>query len=77
MVFPVNVPNVPGVPSVIFAVGSQTPLTLLTQDLVPLLTGLAFSQAWGIYSGGLPVVIADNVEAFDYRQMWAFGGLPD
>ncbi len=25
---PVNVPNVPGVPSVIFAVGSQTPLTL-------------------------------------------------
>lgn len=76
MVFPVNVPRVPGVPSVLFAPGVAQVLNFLTADAVDLFTGAPLQQPWGIYSGGSPVILADNVVRFDYRQQWAISDFP-
>ncbi|MGN6774999.1 hypothetical protein [Rhizobium sp.] len=76
MVFPVNVPRVPGVPSVFFASGAGQILNFLTSDSVGLFTGAPLQQPWGLYSGGSPVILADNVVRFDYRQQWAISDFP-
>jgi hypothetical protein len=71
MAFPVNVPRVPGVPSVLFASTAGQILNLLTQDAIGIFAGVGLSQPWGIYLGGAPVVLADNVVSFDFRKQWA------
>jgi hypothetical protein len=76
MAFPVNVPNVPGVPSVLFASSVGQVISLLTQDAASLFMGGFQQQPWGIYLGGSPVVLADNVVSFDYRQQWAISDYP-
>jgi hypothetical protein len=76
MAFPVNVPRVPGVPSVLFASAVSQALTFLTQDAVGIFTGLSQQQPWGIYLGGSPVVLADNVVSFDLRKQWAISDYP-
>lgn len=70
----VNVPNVPGVPSVLFAAASQT-LTLLTQDALGLFFGSP-SSPWGIYMGGARVVQAETALSFDYKQQWSISDFP-
>lgn len=76
MVFRVTVPRVPGVPSVNFSANVSLPLTFLTAD-VSFGFGLGSRRApWGIYQGGSPVVLADNVVSFDYRQQWAISDFP-
>lgn len=76
MAFPVNVPNVPGVPSVLFAGGVGQVLSFLTSDAVSIFGGGFQPQPWGIYLGGSPVVLADNVVSFDFRQQFAISDFP-
>lgn len=76
MVFTVNVPRVPGVPSVNFSAGVSISLPFLTAD-IGFTFGFGIVRApWGIYQGGSPVVLADNVVSFDYRQQWAVSDFP-
>lgn len=70
----VNVPNVPGVPSVIFAAASQA-LTLLTRDALSLFTGSPISP-WGIYQGGSRIIRAETITSFDYKQQWSIADFP-
>ena len=51
-------------------------LELLTQDAIGLLSGSFLQQQWGIFFGGLPVVIADNVVEVQYRQQWSISDFP-
>lgn len=76
MSFLVDVPNVPGVPSVNFAFpGAGSILTLLTEDAVSLFAGV-LSLPWGIYLGPVPVVLADNVISFEYDQEYDISDYP-
>lgn len=76
MAFPVNVPNVPGVPSVLFAGSVGAALNLVTSDLASIFgVALGFSP-WGIYFSGFPLVLADNVVAFEYRNEWSISDYP-
>ena len=50
-------------------------LELLLADALSLIfRGRA--SAWGIYRGGIPVVIADSITAFDFRKQWAISDYP-
>ncbi len=77
MVDIVNVPNVAGIPSVIFnaaGLAADAASTLLTGDLV---TSFGSGpQQWGLYSGGAPVVTADSVLTMEYKQEWAVCDYP-
>lgn len=70
----VAVPNVPGVPSVEFAVGNFS-VTLVTEDAVGIFSGSP-AAPWGIYRNGAPVVVADNVVAFQFKKQWAISDYP-
>lgn len=70
----VNVPNVPGVPALI-RTGVQQALTLLSADGFGLARGLG-QVPWGLYRGGTPVVLCDNVVSFDFRREWALADYP-
>lgn len=48
---------------------------LLVEDAISLFTGQASPQ-WGLYQGGSPVVTADSVKGFDYRQDWQVADFP-
>jgi len=75
MTFPVNVPNVPGVPQVTFATGAVTQaLSFLTSDSVSGYFG--FSSQWGIFQGGAPIIVADSVVGMDYKQEWSLSDYP-
>jgi hypothetical protein len=62
-----NVPNVPGVPPLLTGTVPQALFGLLTSNLVAIPTNFSLPQ-WGIFQNGIPVVLADNVVSFDYRQ---------
>ncbi|MBZ9683203.1 hypothetical protein LB531_21330 [Mesorhizobium sp. CO1-1-2] len=51
-------------------------LDLLTQDAFGLLASAFGQQPWGIYYGGVPVIIADNVVEVQYRQQWSISDFP-
>jgi hypothetical protein len=75
MAFLVSVPNVAGVPPVNFAPDfTSVATTLLTADTFDIF-GL-FGTQWGIYLDGVPVIVADTVIAFDYRQDWTIADYP-
>ncbi len=76
MAFPVHVPNVPGVPSVLFAAGAGQIVSLLTRDAASIFSGGFQQQPWGIYLGGSPVVLADSVLSFDFRQQYTISDYP-
>lgn len=62
-----NVLNVPGVPQLLnYAIGN---FSLLINDAVAFLNALLGSQVqWGIFLNGEPVIIADSVISFEYKQ---------
>lgn len=70
----VAVPNVPGVPSVEFAVGDFS-VTLVAEDAAGIFAGSP-AAPWGIYRSGVPVVVADNVVAFQFKKQWAISDYP-
>lgn len=51
-------------------------LQVLEADAIGLLAGLFQQQQWGIYFGGVPVIIADNVVEVQYRQQWSVSDFP-
>ncbi|OBQ84630.1 MULTISPECIES: phage baseplate protein [unclassified Mesorhizobium] len=51
-------------------------LELLTQDAFGLLSNAFGLQPWGIYFGGVPVIIADNIVEVQYRQQWSISDFP-
>ena len=75
MAFMVNVPDVAGVPDVLF--GDDDILGVITALADDLITEIAPGGAqWGLFSGGSPVVIADSVIALDYKQEWSISDYP-
>lgn len=62
--FYVSVPNVPGVPPVIFSDPVVDIGTLLTSSIDSVGIG---NEVWGIYSGGINVITADIVTGFEYQ----------
>lgn len=74
MVPPVSVPNVPGVPNVIFAAASAALPILMTADTFGFFD--AGGPIWGLFQSGAPVIYADTVLAFDYRQDWSLCDYP-
>jgi hypothetical protein len=74
-IFP-NVPNVPGVPPLLRNpnLGSAA-ISLLVNQAIRFLVA-PFSAQWGIYRDGLPVVIADSVVSFGYKQDWTIADYP-
>jgi len=68
-----NPPGVPNLldPQIIFpSIGEL----LLSDTLVGY--GAGQSPLWGIFQGGFPVVIADTVTSFGYKQDWAGADYP-
>lgn len=76
IIFP-NVPNVPGVPAV-----PRNPLLVAIAEAVTLLTADSVflppngSTQWGIFLGGLPVILADNVVTMDFKQDYHISNYP-
>jgi hypothetical protein len=35
-----------------------------------------FQQQWGIFQNGVPIVTADTVSSFEYKQEWALSDFP-
>jgi hypothetical protein len=71
-----GVPFLPGVPPL--AAYSGSPLlatTLLTSD-GPGVPNNQVAPQWGIFLGGAPVVVADNVVSLTYKQEWAIADYP-
>lgn len=75
MAFP-NIPNVPGVPA-LPRLASAVPevVQLLTGDAGGLFSGLAGPE-WGLFLNGVPVVTAETVVSFEYKQGYAISDFP-
>ena len=75
MTFPfVNVPDVPGVPSVNFA-SLINDVTLLTSDLVFPFSA-TYGPQWGLFLDGFPVLTAQSVVSFEYRRDFTISDYP-
>lgn len=78
MVDVVNLPPLPGLPDIQLADLSALPASLttaLTADDPAVLAALG-SAPWGIYSGGLPVVVADTVAEVGYSKGYTISDFP-
>ena len=75
----VSVPNLDGVPNVLFAPGYAAGLALATADDPTALAAFASTaglQRWGLYDGLQPVIEADTVIAFDHKREWVISDFP-
>jgi hypothetical protein len=72
----VNVPDVDGVPAVLFAPGAGLGIPLAIADAVGLPLFGGNTAQWGIFRGGQPVVSADTILAFDYKKDLAIADYP-
>lgn len=68
------VPNLPGVPPLSGYSSLPLPVLLVT-DLILAFPG-EIATPWGIYLGGVPVVEADSVVTFDFRQEYTVSDYP-
>ena len=73
MAVAVSVPNVPGVPPVLFAASSPGALTLMTADTY---SPSNYLPQWGIFLNGAPVITADTVVDFTLRKDWIICDFP-
>lgn len=74
-IFP-NVPNVPGVPPLLRNPNAgAAALSLLTTQAIRFLVA-PFSAQWGIYQGNVPIIVADSVVSFGYKQDWNVADYP-
>ena len=69
------VPNVLGVPP-LTSYSPAASLVFLTADLVLSLVGFLFPVQWGIFLNGLPIIDADSVVSFEYKQEWTVSDFP-
>lgn len=67
--------TIPGVPALQIANLFATGVRLLTGDALALL-GLPGVLEWGIFQDGIPVVIADSVVSFGFKQEWSLSTYP-
>lgn len=73
---PVDVPNVPGIPPVLFLNPLAALPSLLVADAVGLFLGYA-PQIYGIFSqAGMPVVICDSIITVEYKQEFVLSTFP-
>lgn len=75
----VNVPDVDGVPEVLFAAGAGLGVTLaVADDPLAVSAFVGFNaQRWGLYGqGGSPVIEADCIAAFDHKREWVISDYP-
>lgn len=75
----VSVPDVPGVPAVLFAAGAGLGIPLASADDPGIMAMLAGSIAprWGLFGkGGSPVIDADCIAAFDHKREWVIADYP-
>jgi hypothetical protein len=72
----VNVPNVDGIPAVAFAPNAGLGIALAGADAVGLPFFGSGAAEWGIFRRGAPVVVCDNVVAFDHKADWAISDYP-
>ncbi len=73
----IEVPNLPGVPPL--AAYGTSPLlatALLTADLVSSFAPIFAGPQWGIFLNGAPVVTADTVASFDFKQEFSLSDYP-
>ena len=50
-------------------------LQLMTADTFQYFSNV-FQDQWGIFQNGIPVVVADTVTSFEYRQEWVLSDFP-
>lgn len=75
MAFP-DVPIAPGVPPLARAAGVVFDvISLLTQDAVSIFDSLG-PQQWGLFLDGVPVITADSVVSFGYKEEWRIPTYP-
>lgn len=72
----VNVPNVDGVPAVLFALGSGASIPLASADAPGIPFPILGAPQWGLYRGGQLVVACDTVLAFDHKADWSVADYP-
>lgn len=68
------IPRLPGVP----ALNSYAPFGAIVQlfaDAVGLSTN-SLVQQWGLFQDGIPVIVADTVVSFDYKNDWSISDYP-
>lgn len=72
----VSVPNVNGIPPVLFAPGFGGGIPLVGADTISF-PAIATGSPWGVYGGGGgQVVQADTVVAMDYKEDWVIADFP-
>jgi hypothetical protein len=79
MAFPVNVPDVDGVPPVTFAARAGGDIILAAADAInvgPLFGGNGGAPQWGLYRQGRSVVACESVLAFDHKVDFAVSDHP-
>lgn len=76
MPLPVFVPDVDGVPPVVFAPGAGGDIILAAADAIDLPLADDIAPQWGLYRQGRPVVVCDNVLGFDHKVDWAIADHP-
>lgn len=72
----VNVPDVDGVPAVLFAPGAGTSIALAIGDAAGIPFPILGAPQWGLYRNGAPVVACDTVLAFDHKADWSVADYP-
>lgn len=71
-----DVPLAPGVPPLPRSpTAIAAAVVLLTEDAFGLFQGVGITQ-WGIFQNGLPVILADNVVAVEFKQDWTISNYP-
>lgn len=70
-----NFPGVPPLPAGLYSQISGLASILLTADGAGI-QNVAQPAQWGIFLNGSPVVVADNVTSFAYKQDWAIADFP-
>src|SRR5258706_2537341 len=71
---PFNVPLVAGVPPINAVLDFSLPIAL-TQDVVSQFSAI-FGPQWGIFLGGSPVIVAESVVGFEFRNDWTISDYP-
>lgn len=74
----VSVPNLDGVPPVLFAPGFAAGLALVQGDAPGALAAFsgAAGRQWGLFRNGRMVIQADGVAAFDHKREWLISDYP-
>jgi hypothetical protein len=67
--------NYPGIPPLLNQPTQAVP-PLLSADTATLPVQYGSAAQWGIYQNSAPVILADNVVAFDYKKDWRISNYP-